>query len=107
MNGHCGGFSHLAAQALEQAGFNSSTFWTLEPGSGIEAHGPSYPLAYGIVPEQESTLCLLYWPMDSLPLCYQGSPHIIFKYRYVIKIVVGVFCMLLYAYTTFYYFELV
>ena len=45
--------------------------------------------------------------MGPFPLWYQGSPHIIFKYSYFIEIVVKVFCMLLYAYTTFYFIELV
>ena len=76
---------YLAAQALEEAGFSSFTFWALEPGSEIEAHGLSYPVAYGILLEQGSKLCLLHWPMDSLTLCYQGSPHIIFKYRLCYK----------------------
>ena len=28
----------------------------------------------GICPDQGSNLCLLHWQVDSLPLCYQGSP---------------------------------
>lgn len=43
----------------------------------------------------------------SFPTLVPGSPHIIFKYSYFIEIVVKVFCMLLYAYTTLYFIELV
>ena len=31
-------------------------------------------MADGIVLDQGSNLCLLYWQVDSLPVCYQGIP---------------------------------
>ena len=43
-------------------------------GSVVVVHGLSCSAAHGIFSDQESTLCLLPWQADSLPLSYQGSP---------------------------------
>ena len=56
---HCGGFSCLAAQALERAGFSSFTSRLYSSGSGIETHGLSCPSACGILMGQATT-CVSY-----------------------------------------------
>ena len=38
-------------------------------------HGLSCSVAGGILPDQGSNLCLLYWQADSLPLDHQGRPR--------------------------------
>ena len=43
-------------------------------GSVIVAHGPSCSAACGILPDQASNPCPLYWQEDSQPLRHQGSP---------------------------------
>ena len=43
-------------------------------GSAVVAHGPSCPVARGILPDQGSNLCPLHWQADSQPLRHQGSP---------------------------------
>ena len=97
---------YLAAQALEEAGFSSFTFWALEPGSEIEAHGLSYPLMGSYRSRDQSHVsCAGQWSLYHFAT--REALILSLNIGYVIKIVVGVFCMLLYAYTTFYYFELV
>ena len=43
-------------------------------GSVIVAHGPSCPVACGILPDQGSNPCPPHWQADSQPLRHQGSP---------------------------------
>ena len=43
-------------------------------GSVAVAHGPSCPVACGILPDQGSNPCSLHWQADSQPLRHQGSP---------------------------------
>ena len=43
-------------------------------GSVVVAHGPSCSAARGILPDQGSNPCPLYWQADSQPLRHQGSP---------------------------------
>ena len=43
-------------------------------GSVTVAHGPSCSAACGILPDQGSNPCPLYWQADSQPLRHQGSP---------------------------------
>ena len=40
----------------------------------VVAHGPSCSAARGILPDQGSNPCPLYWQADSQPLRHQGSP---------------------------------
>ena len=50
-------------------------------GSAVAAYGLGCPTACGILPEQESNLCVLQLQVDSYPLYHQGSPcSQIFKY---------------------------
>ena len=44
----------------------------------VVAHGPSCSTACGILPDQGSNPCLLYWQADSQPLHHQGSPTALF-----------------------------
>ena len=46
-------------------------------GSVVVAHGPSCSAACGILPDQGSNPCPLYWQADSQPLCHQGSPIVL------------------------------
>ena len=48
-------------------------------GSAVVAHGPSCSAACGILPDQGSNPCPLYWQADSQPLRHQGSPVWLFK----------------------------
>ena len=48
-------------------------------GSIVVAHGLSHSVACGIILDQGSNLCLLRWPVDSLPLSHQGSRILAFK----------------------------
>ena len=47
-------------------------------GAVIVAHGPSCSAACGILPDQGSNPCPLYWRADSQPLRHQGSPGVVF-----------------------------
>ena len=47
-------------------------------GSVVVAHGLSYSAAGGILLDQGSNPCPLYWQADSQPLRHQGSPILIF-----------------------------
>ena len=42
-------------------------------GSVVVVHGLTRSAAYGIFPNQGLNPCLLHWPVDSLPLSYEGS----------------------------------
>ena len=53
--------------------------WTRCTGSAVVACGLSCSMACGILLDQRSNPCPLYWQVDSYPLHHQGSPHIIFK----------------------------
>ena len=46
-------------------------------GSVVVAHGPSWSVACGILPDQGSNPCPLHWQADSQPLRHQGSPWVI------------------------------
>ena len=46
----------------------------LGTGSIVVAHGLGCSTACGIFLDQGLNLCLLHWPVDSLPLSHQGSP---------------------------------
>ena len=56
-------------------------------GSVIVAHGPSRSAACGILPDQGSNPCPLYWQADSQPLRHQGSPSFIFFNHLIIKVI--------------------
>ena len=43
-------------------------------GSVVVVHGLSCSLGYGIFLDQGSSLCLLHWQADSLPLSHKESP---------------------------------
>ena len=45
-----------------------------------------------IVPDQKSNSCLLHWQVDSLPLCHQRSPLLIFLIVLVRKVKVSQAC---------------
>ena len=64
----CAGLSLLQPLLLWSAGSRRA-------GSVIVAHGPSCSAACGILPDQGSNPCPLYWQADSQPLRHQGSPH--------------------------------
>ena len=71
---HCGGFSCCGAWALGRAGFSSRRTCELwGAGSEVVGHRLSSSAACGVVLNQGSNPCLLYWQVDSLPLSYQGS----------------------------------
>ena len=56
------------------------------------AHRLSYSKACRIVPDQKSNSCLLHWQADSLPLCHQRSPLLIFLIVLVRKVKVSQSC---------------
>ena len=51
-------------------------------GSVVVAHGPSCFAACGIFPDQGSNPRSLHWQADSQPLRHQGSPRIIFLFKF-------------------------
>ena len=53
-------------------------------GSVVVAHGPSCSAACGILPDQGSNPCPLYWQADSQPLRHQGSPNDVYIVFYCI-----------------------
>ena len=79
---HIGLFSSWGKQGLffvAMHGFLTAVASLVAPGlqsvgSVVVVHGLSCSAAHGIFSDQESTLCLLPWQADSLPLSYQGSP---------------------------------
>ena len=71
----CAGLSLSRPLLLPSTGSRSA-------GSAIVAHGPSCSAACGILPDQGSNPCLLYWQADSQPLRHQGSPKV-FKHNQI------------------------
>ena len=50
--------------------------WLYSTGSGVVAHGLSWPAACGIVPDEGSNLCPLLWQAGSYPLNHQRSAQL-------------------------------
>ena len=74
VRGHCGGSSYCGALALGCVGSIVVAPGLQSTGSVVVAHGLSCSVARGIVLDQRSNPCLLYWQVESLPLSHQGSP---------------------------------
>ena len=74
----CGGLSCHRAQAPGHAGFRSCGSQALEHRPIVVVYRLGCWVAHGILLDQGSNLCLLYWQMDRLPLSHQGSPTGIF-----------------------------
>ena len=81
----CSGFS-CGAWALAHVGsvVVAPRLWST--GSTVVVLGLSCSKACEIFPDQESSLCLLHWQADSLPLSHQGSPVPDFKSSQKLKV---------------------
>ena len=69
--------------ALEHrlVGYGPRASWLWLPGPRAQAHwlrptGFVVPVAGGVSPDQESSLSLLHWQEESLPLGHQGDPQV-------------------------------
>ena len=58
-------------------------------GAVVVAHGLSYPTACGILLDQGSNLCLLYWQADSSPVSHPGNPKLTQCYVNYISVKLG------------------
>ena len=70
-----GCFSHCGAQNPGSMGSGSCETWVprlQSTGLAVMVHGLGCFEACGILPDQGPNLCLLPWPVDSLPLSHQG-----------------------------------
>ena len=68
------GFTLIASTVVLQ-GFLLPWFLLSQSlGSIVVTHGFSCSVACGIFPDQGSSLCLLHWQADSVPLSHQGNP---------------------------------
>lgn len=68
-------FSHCGAQNPGSIGSGSCDTWAprlQSKGLAITVHGLGCFEACRILPDQGPNLCLLPWPVDSLPLSHQG-----------------------------------
>ena len=72
----CAGLSLLRPLLLRSTGSRHA-------GSVIVAHGPSCSVACGIFPNQGLNPCPLHWQADSQPLRHQGSPVLLFTFRFM------------------------
>ena len=73
----CVGLSPSRPLPLQSTG--SRRAGSRRTGSATVSHGPSRSAACGILPDQGSNPCPLYWQADSQPLHHQGSPNILIK----------------------------
>ena len=58
-------------------------------GSAVMMHGPSRPMACGILMDQGSNLCPLHWQVDSQLLDHQGSPCFLISHMLHQRIIWG------------------